>query len=899
MRSDVTSYSCSAREAGLVVSPASLFTVPTTRTNARGELPGDLRGDIRRLGHALGDVLTSAGSKELLDDVERLRRAVIDAVERPDSSLDDAEAIVASFSPARAIEVGRAFTVYFHLVNLAEEAFRVRTLDERDDPELERDLEPGNSLARAYEAARDEVGEARAVELLRDVRFHPVFTAHPTEARRPEVTAPIRELVELVNERQVPDLSGRRRNQIDAEIARQVEILWMTAQLNPAKPAPLDEVRHALAVISSTVYPALTESLRRTQESLAAWDREVPDMAPYVRLGSWIGGDRDGNPHVTATTTRQAAAVSRTEALALLETEALEVARGLTGDDRHNPPSEELLRRWDELSLKDDEAAGEVEQVAPGQTHRKVILLVARRLAATAARHADLAYHSPDEAIEDIACVRESLLAIGAVHSANGPLRDLLWNVQTIGFHLVELEVRQHSKVHRQTLAWLDDPETVTAVDGAEVLDVFTAIAAIQRRSGGSAAGRYIVSFAQSAEDIVNVYKLAEAAPGPTPVLDVIPLFETFDDLMRAPEILAEAIQAEPLAARLEANGRHLEVMLGYSDSAKDVGPVAATIALYRAQEGIAAWALRENIHLSLFHGRGGALGRGGGPAHRAIMSQPPHSVAGRFKLTEQGEVIHARYGLKPIALRHIDQVGAATLLSSLPSWHEHLDKAKDDFADVAATLDEASRAAFLTLIHSDQFPQWFATVTPQEEVGWLNLGSRPAKRGLSVESLDDLRAIPWVFAWTQARINLTGWYGLGSALEAVGDLDVLRDAYQRWPLFETLIDNVEMSLAKADMRIAYKYFELSDRADLAQLVRDEFDATLTWVLKILDRDELLAGHRVLGRAVHMRNPYVDALSLLQLRALRAERAGEGDDYTRRLLNISVGGVAAGLQNTG
>jgi len=243
--------------------------------------------------------------------------------------------------------------------------------------------------------------------------------------------------------------------------------------------------------------------------------------------------------------------------------------------------------------------------------------------------------------------------------------------------------------------------------------------------------------------------------------------------------------------------------------------------------------------------------------------------------------------------------VGAATLLSSLPSWHEHLDKAKDDFADVAATLDEASRAAFLTLIHSDQFPQWFATVTPQEEVGWLNLGSRPAKRGLSVESLDDLRAIPWVFAWTQARINLTGWYGLGSALEAVGDLDVLRDAYQRWPLFETLIDNVEMSLAKADMRIAYKYFELSDRADLAQLVRDEFDATLTWVLKILDRDELLAGHRVLGRAVHMRNPYVDALSLLQLRALRAERAGEGDDYTRRLLNISVGGVAAGLQNTG
>ncbi|MDD9206607.1 phosphoenolpyruvate carboxylase, partial [Georgenia sp. 10Sc9-8] len=419
---------------------------------------------------------------------------------------------------------------------------------------------------------------------------------------------------------------------------------------------------------------------------------------------------------------------------------------------------------------------------------------------------------------------------------------------------------------------------------------------------------RYIISFTRGAADIAAVHELAEHALGPDAsdlVLDVIPLFETFDDLQAAPTVLSEMIELPAVQRRLAETGRRLEVMLGYSDSAKDVGPVSATLALYEAQERIAAWALENDITLTLFHGRGGALGRGGGPANRAVLAQPPHSVDGRFKLTEQGEVIFARYGDPDIAVRHIEQVAAATLMASAPSVERRNADAATRYAEVAATMDTVSRDRFFALIKAEDFAPWFAQVTPQEEIGLLALGSRPARRGLSVESLEDLRAIPWNFAWTQARINLTGWFGLGSALEAVGDLDLLRQAYREWPLLATMIDNVEMSLAKADARIARRYLALGDRDDLADMVMEEYELTTRWVLAITDHSHLLEGHRVLGRAVQLRNPYVDALSLLQLRALRTLRDPDAEltetqtAEQQRLLLLTLKGVAAGLQNTG
>jgi len=884
-----------------------------TRGAAKHEIPEAMRKDVRLLGGLLGQVLTEYGSAGLFEDVEALRELAIAALEDPGSDiLSRAEELVDSFSAERAEEVARAFTCYFHLTNLAEEQHRVRTLRARDGDVPLAEQRASDSVAAALTHLAEEVGQEEAERRLARLEFHPVLTAHPTEARRNAVASSVRRLGTLLDQRDDPRLGRGALEENRRELLEEVDNLWRTAQLRPANPSPLDEVRTSLAVFDSSLVDVFVASYRRLDDWLQGEERglRAPKAPAFVRLGTWIGGDRDGNPNVTASVTRQAAAQSADRILTALEAAARRAGLGLTLDDRFAEPSTALQSLWARQRQLDRELTDQVAAHSPGESHRRVLLFITERIAATRRRDADLAYRDAAALRADLAVVQESLVEAGAARAAHGDLQDLIWLVETFGFHLSEMEVRQHSKVHRQTLAWLDDPSSVTspAVPPEEVLETFRAIAAVQERHGVDACRRYIVSFTQSAQNLADVYTLAERALGSAdaaPVLDVIPLFETFDDLQAAPRILDEMLALEPVQRRLEQTGRRVEVMLGYSDSAKDVGPVSATLALYEAQARIAAWARENDIALTQFHGRGGALGRGGGPANRAIMAQPPHSVDLRFKVTEQGEVISARYGNPSIAVRHIEQVAAATLMASAPSTEQRNSQAAERYADLAARLDVVSRERFFELIKADGFAPWFAEVTPQEEIGLLAIGSRPSRRGLSVESLEDLRAIPWNFAWTQARINLTGWFGLGSALEAVGDLELLRQAYAEWPLFATMIDNVEMSLAKTDRRIAVRYLELGDRKDLAEKVVTELDLTTRWVLDITGHERLLEGHRVLGRAVQLRNPYVDALSLLQLRALRTLRdssreldAQEMEDQ-QRLLLLTLKGVAAGLQNTG
>ncbi|WP_374312138.1 phosphoenolpyruvate carboxylase [Microbacterium sp.] len=876
------------------------------RFEAEQEIPERMRADVRMLGSLLGQVLRESGSSGLYDDVERLRIATIQAyTDETPEAFARAAAIADSFTVERADEVARAFTAYFHLVNLAEEHQRVRILRERDGrPDRE---QATDSVAAAFVRLAAEVGDDTALERLQSLRFHPVFTAHPTEARRRAVSSSIRRLATLLEEHDASLRNGADQRRAERRMLEEVDTLWRTAPLRPEKPSPTDEVRAVMAVFDETLYTAVPHVYRRVDDALqgpGAGGR-APVVRPFVRIGSWVGGDRDGNPFVTASVTRKAAKIASEHVLLGLERTASRIGRTLTLDAATTPPSAALLALWQRLSAADEDAATDIAKRSPNEPHRRILLLLARKLAATRERNADLAYRDPEHLLADLRVVQESLVQARAPRQAYGHLQQLLWQVETFGFHLTELEVRQHSAVHAKVLAELD-AGGARSEQTDEVLDVFRSIAFLQERYGPRAAGRYIVSFTQSADDLAAVHRLARYAVGDegvVPVLDVIPLFETFADLQAAPRILAEIVGHPEFSARLEATGRRLEVMLGYSDSSKDVGPVAANLALYEAQAAISAWARENAIELTLFHGRGGALGRGGGPANSAILAQPPHSVDGRFKLTEQGEVIFARYGDPAIAMRHIDQVAAAILLASAPSNEERNRAAAERYADVAATLDEASRARFFSLVKAPGFAPWFARVTPMEEIGLLALGSRPARRGLSVESLEDLRAIPWVFAWTQARINLAGWFGLGTALEAVGDEPLLQRAYDDWPLFRTLIDNVGMSLAKADDRIARHYLELGDRDDLAALVRDEMALTRSWVIRITGGTELLANKPVLQRAVKMRSPYVDALSLLQLRALRALRdAPEGapvDPEQQRLLLLSVSGVAAGLQNTG
>jgi phosphoenolpyruvate carboxylase len=905
------------------VTPAHDFSEPTNteairvigRFEAGQGIPDAMRSDVRMLGGLLGQVLREAGGDDLFEDVERLRLATIQAYdEETPGAFERAAAIAESFTVARADEVARAFTCYFHLVNLAEEHQRVRVLRERAG-------QPGPStgsgaqgraadtVATAYARLRSEVGDDEARRRLDGLRFHPVFTAHPTEARRRAVSSSIRRLSELLTQHDAASEQGAEQHRARRRMLEEIDTLWRTAPLRSQKPSPTDEVRTVMGVFDETLFTTVPHVYRRIDDALRGDESgsSAPIVPAFVRIGSWVGGDRDGNPFVTASVTREASQIAADHVLRGLERALDRIGRTLTLAADDTPPSAEVTALWDAFAAAEPDVAADLAARSPEEPHRRVLLVFARRVAATRRGDAARGYTRPEELLADLRAVQSSLADAGAKRHAFGGVQHLIWQVETYGFHLTELEVRQHSQVHAKALAELEAGEALSA-QTEEVLELFRVIAEIQRDRGTRAAGRYVVSFTQSASDLANVHRLARHALGDdVPVLDVVPLFETFADLQAAPEILAEVVTFPEFRERMAATGNRLEVMLGYSDSSKDVGPVAANLALYEAQEKIARWAQDSDIELTLFHGRGGALGRGGGPANSAILAQPPHSVDGRFKLTEQGEVIFARYGEPAIAMRHIDQVAAATLLASSPSEEARTSGAAARYAEVASIMDRTSRERFFSLVKAEGFAPWFATVTPLEEIGLLALGSRPARRGLSVESLEDLRAIPWVFAWTQARINLAGWFGLGTALEAVGDAELLTEAYREWPLLRTMIDNVAMSLAKTDERIARQYLALGDRDDLAALVLDELALTRQWVIRLTGGEGLLENKPVLQRAVQLRSPYVDALSLLQLRALRALRSaaatepgGSGADAEQqRLLLLSVSGVAAGLQNTG
>ncbi|WP_242905953.1 phosphoenolpyruvate carboxylase [Actinomadura terrae] len=864
-------------------------------------MPEPLRRDVRLLGAMLGDGLVEYGGRELLDDVERLRRAVI-AARRGETGIEEVAALVDGWTLERAEQVARAFTVYFHLTNLAEEHHRIRTLRERDTG----GAVPG-SVAAAVEEIRGSSADGRLAEVIDGLEFRPVFTAHPTEARRRAVVTAIQRISDLLAGLNAGPGAGER-EEAERRLREEIDVLWRTALRRGTQMDPLDEVRTAMAAFDETIFRVVPEVYRSLDRALDGdgTGTRPPKARSYLRFGSWIGGDRDGNPYVTAQVTRDAVMIQSEHVLRALEAACARVGRELTVHEVTTPASPALREALAAARTAQPARIDEMTKRSPGEPHRQFLLYVATRVAATRVRDADLAYASPDDLLADLRIVQDSLAEAGANRQAYGRVQQLIWQVETFGFHLAELEIRQHSELHAKAVAELnaggDQSETTQ-----EIIETLRVVAWIQGRFGVQACHRYIVSFTRSAEDIANVHALAASLGDGAPVLDVIPLFETGEDLERAPHVLEGMLEIPAVQRRLEETGRRLEVMLGYSDSAKQLGPASATLRLYDTQEALTSWAAHHDVKLTLFHGRGGSLGRGGGPANRAILAQAPGSVAGRFKVTEQGEVIFARYGHPQIARRHVEQVTSAVLLASTGAVQDRARDAAARFRPLADKIGEAAKASFRALIESEGFAAWFARVSPLEEIAELRIGSRPARRK-AARGLEDLRAIPWVFAWTQTRVNLPGWYGLGSGLAAVSgggrDLTELRDAYEAWPLFNTLLDNAEMSLAKSDRAIAERYLALGERPELSEAVLAEYDRTRSLVLAVTGHDRLLENRRVLSLAVGLRNPYVDALSLLQLRALSALRSGDVTDEAERahlenLLLLSVNGVAAGLQNTG
>lgn len=867
------------------------------RDNARLEMPPELRRDVRLLGELLGQVLTEYGGGDLLADVEALRHAVI-GERAGEVSVDEITALVGAWPLDRATAVARAFTVYFHLVNLAEEHHRIRTLAERD-----RGHTPlRHSLAATVEQVRDELGDAGLAAALEGLEFRPVLTAHPTEARRRAVITAVHRVSNLLGALHDPRIGAGESAELSRRLLEEIDLLWRTSQLRTTKLDPLDEVRTAMAVFDETLFRAVPAVYRALDTALGGDAGRRPSRGrPFLRLGSWIGGDRDGNPYVTAQVTREAIGVQAEHVLRALHRTCERIGRDLTVHADTTPPDDALREALAAAVAARPDHLAQIAKRSPDEPHRQFLLHAAARIEATRTRDADLAYDGPDELLADLRTVQGSLAAAGADRQAYGELQHLIWQVETFGFHLAELEIRQHSDVHAHALAQVRaggerDKRT------EEVLATLRVVRWIQDRFGPTACHRYVISFTRTVDDIAAVYELADAAvPGRPPELDVVPLFETGEDLRAAPAVLTETLHLAPVQDRLAASGRRLEVMLGYSDSAKDIGPVSATLLLFDIQAALTSWATEHDIVLTMFHGRGGALGRGGGPANRAIMAQPPGSVAGRFKVTEQGEIISARYGHQTIARRHIEQVASAVLLSGTPSAEQAGGRA-GSYRDLTERMSAAARTAFRELLEVDGFAEWFSRISPLEEIGALRLGSRPSRRS-AAHGLEDLRAIPWVFAWTQTRVNLPGWYGLGSGLAAVSETAELDEAYRQWPLLASLLDNAEMSLAKTDRRIAERYLALGGRPELTERVLAEYDRTTELVLRTTGHHRMLEDRRVLSRAVDLRNPYVDALSHLQLRALSALRDGTEDeperDHLERLLLLTVNGVAAGLQNTG
>jgi phosphoenolpyruvate carboxylase len=897
-----------------------------------------LAREVRLLGALLGEVILEQAGPDVFATVERIRRRTIDL--RRAGVEGDRERLARELSEEfdaldleTAEPVIRAFAFYFQLVNLAEERHRIRTLRRR-----ERTARGGlldESIAEAVVALRREGFDDAALDgLVSRLRIQPVLTAHPTEARRRTLLVALRRCALLIERFDDPRLTPSEDRDLRRRLREEITLLWRTADLRTVTPSPLDEVRTAMAAFDATLFTTLPRLVRSLDAALAPDTGARPPRAPaFLAWGSWIGGDHDGNPTVTAEITERTLRIHADHVLRGYEA----VAGRLMQTISVNVPADRVEHPLARRLARDAEALPETDRQYrrrfPDEPYRQRFGFVVERLRRTRAALTGQAapltgrYASAAELDEELAEVQEALLGDGLERVAWGEVADFRWQVATFGFHLFSLEVRQHAAVHQAALAALRrgaEPSTEVApgVPLAEVTAAFEAMAAIQARYGEVACHRYVVSFTTSPRDLTGVFRLM-AASGASPAVDLVPLFESAEALDAAGPILDGLLADRRYRAHLAGRGDRQEVMLGYSDSNKESGFLAASWMLHRAQAALVAAARARGVELTLFHGRGGAIGRGGGPTNRAILGQAPGSIDGRLKLTEQGEVVFAHYADPAIARRQLEQMTAAVLMASTPAHDGELEAAVALGSDLLDDLAERSRAAYRALVHDDPgFAEFFRSVTPIAELSALRIGSRPAARGSRrpggrggaaqpAPSIDSLRAIPWTFAWSQSRINLPGWYGLGSAIdgrlaEDPGALDLIRRLYRSWPFLSAVLDNAEMVLAKADMGIGRRYASLATAPGDAErwaTIEAEFDRTVRHLLAVTGRARLLDGAPVLQRSIALRNPYVDSLSEAQVRLLRRLRRLSPDDPDRarvlRLVQLTVNGVAAGLQSTG
>ncbi|KQP79030.1 phosphoenolpyruvate carboxylase [Aeromicrobium sp. Leaf289] len=910
-----------------------------------------LRASVRQLTTLLGEALTRHEGPELLDLVERVRHLA----RTPDSGQGAAElrAALDDLEPERAVVLARAFALYFQLVNITEQLHRWQELTIGSEGPL------AGTFGRIEEALADGSLDADLLtSVLARVEYRPVFTAHPTEASRRTVLRLLRKVAEAVRELEDPRRPASETATGERRLAELIDLLWQTDELRVVRPEPQDEARTAvyyLRSIASEVVPGLLDELDRQAARVGV---ELPETSRPLRFGTWAGGDRDGNPNVTPDVTLEVLHLQHTSGISELVAMVDELLTEMTASTRIVEASAELLD-----SLAEDAEAlpitwSTIRRLNADEPYRLKLSFVRVRLLRTRDRLVNDTPHEPgrdylsfDEMVRDLVLVRRSMLAAGDALTGDGAIRRLIRTAVTFGAGLATMDVREHSAKHHAALADLyerlgepgygdlERPQRIerlqqemtsarpllgASVDRARLgeaasasLRLMETIRVALDTYGPEVVETYIVSMTHDVDDLFAVVVLAREAglvdltggvDGPALArIGFAPLFETVAELEAAGPLL-QALLSDPSYRRIvAARGDVQEIMLGYSDSSKDAGIAASQWQIHRAQRALRDVAREHGVVLRLFHGRGGSVGRGGGPTAEAIMSQPYGSLDGPIKITEQGEVISDKYALPGLGRHNLEGALAAVIEASTLHRTSLLpQEVLDGWNTTMDVVAEQGKVAYRALVRDDALVPFFVAATPVDELGKMNIGSRPAKRPGGAGGLDDLRAIPWVFGWTQSRIILPGWFGVGSGLAAAfedGRGETLQEMYGSWAFFRTFLSNVQMTLAKTDLDIAASYVEAlvpDDARHLLDVIRAEHERTVEQVLRVTGQSSLLEQAPVLRRTLELRDHYLAPLHALQVSLLGKARAAESPSAeTERALLLTINGIAAGLRNTG
>jgi phosphoenolpyruvate carboxylase len=900
-----------------------------------------LRRDVRSLGRLLGEVLKEQAGEALFATVEEIRQLAIEyreaSTQAPPSHIPHRQpqlmqrvaSMVADMDLVEAYRITKAFAIYFELINLAETNHRKRR---RRTAQLHPHVPPQPGSIRGTLRRMRDAGLDRnvAVEWLRQIEVIPVFTAHPTEvARRTVLFKRQRIAASLALLDRLP-LTDAAASELESAIAAEITALWQTDEVRRRPPTVRDEIKMGLDYYSGcliAMLPQLYEEFADAFRQVYDCEFSAKELPTFVHFGSWIGGDRDGNPFVTATSTRDALHLARQVILDYYLTISIDLMDRLSPSIRQVPATPRLLDEVKRYAQRIPQVAPANETRGAEEIYRRFLDYIIERLRRTRdqSAHAE-AYTDSFEFAADLELLRDSLSENGAERLARLLVDPLLRQVSTFGFHLHSVDIRQHARVHARAIAELSAGEKGADRDlvglppspseeTRRLLEMLRTVAELKRDFPAPAIRSYVISGASRVEDIFSVIWLArlcdlrvEAAKG-DPGLMPVPLFESIEDLRNCPDVCRKLWTAPDYVPLLDSWGRQQEVMLGYSDSNKDGGMLTSTWEIYKAHRALHAVAAECGVKLRLFHGRGGTVGRGGGPTHRAIVAQPPGAFSGSYKLTEQGEVLYWKYSDPVLAERNLELMVAASLEALARPGSVHPDQL--EAAGWEAVMEEMSQSAFVfyrkRIAENSEVLTYFEEATPVQELEHARIGSRPARRSEAI-GLADLRAIPWVFGWMQSRHVLPGWFGVGHALECfVGSnnerLQQLQTMTRRFAFFSDLIGNVEIGMAKADLTIARRYAALVNDEGIRErvfgMIAEEFERTRRMILKVTGQPELLSGNRVLARSIRLRNPYVDPLSLIQFALLQRKRMGEQSEDLNYALAATINGIAAGLRNTG